>query len=309
MISSRKFWLLAVVICFLTAILAGCSDSDSDNVVPLVISKTIGTTGGSFQNVAVAGGTMTVDIPAGALAADTNITVTPLSVADFPAPVPASKVYVGVTFGPAGTIFAAGKPVVVTFPLAAVKTAGLKLAILLWNPTTMKWDIDGEAIVNANGMSASANITHFSTYVLIDSSGTLLDTTKFLLGSGKAYTAGTPTPVTPDMIFAGNALNNSASLLFNCPVQKVSSLYENITQAPSGTYTSNQTYAVGSETLPLAAGNVFVGSAKKYGANPLAPPTTFYFKLRIIAISYPNETATLLFEYETIKNPLNVNPG
>jgi hypothetical protein len=306
MIFSFKFRLFLVFICFFTAILVGCSDSDIDIEGPLVISKTIGTAGGNFQNIAVTGGNMTVDIPAGALAVDTNITVTPLSVADYPAPVPASKVYVGVTFAPTGTIFAAGKPAVVTFPLATAKTAGLKLSVLLWNPMTLKWDIDGEATVNADGMSASANITHFSTYVLVDSSGTLLDTNSFMLGSGKIYT---PSPYLPDIKFNGSAANNSASLLFNCPIQKVSSSYNTLTQAPSGTYTSNQTYAVGSETLSLAVGNVFVGSAKKYGVNPLAPPTTFYFKLRIIAISYPNETATMIFEYETIMNPLNVNPG
>ncbi|MEI6520163.1 MAG: hypothetical protein WCO98_09025 [bacterium] len=306
MISSCKLWLFSIFMCLVTVGLLGCTDSGT--TVPLTISNTIGASGGSIQDIAVTGGTMSVDIPAGALAADTDITVTPLSIADLPAPVPASKIFVGVTFGPAGTTFASGKPVVVTFPLAVAKVAGLKLAVLLWNPTNLTWDIEDEATVSADGMFATVSLTHFSTYVLVDSSGILFDTTKFMLGSGKAYT-GTPTPFTPDIVFSGNVANNSASMLFNCPLQKVASPYDSITAAPSGTYISNLTYSAGSETLPLTVGDVFVGNAKDYTGYPMAPPTTFYFKLRVIAISYPNNAATMIFEYQRIKNPLNVNPG
>jgi hypothetical protein len=136
----------------------------------------------------------------------------------------------------------------------------------------------------------------------------MYNTTKYLLGSGKAYT-GIPTPFTPDIIFNGNIATESASLLFNCPIQKSVSSYNSITQAPSGTYTSNQTFTVGSLTMPLAAGDVFIGNAKDYTGYPLNPPTTFYFKLRVVAITYHNLEASLIFEYERIKNPLNVNPG
>jgi hypothetical protein len=104
--------------------------------------QTIGASGGTVSKSGV-----TLTIPAGALSADTAITVATTTAP--PGYTLASAAYV---FGPAGTIFA--KPVTVSIPLAAVEEARL-----FWSNTSGGFDDLGGTV---SGTTLTGKVMHFS---------------------------------------------------------------------------------------------------------------------------------------------------
>jgi hypothetical protein len=122
------------------------------------IGKTIGAAGGT---VTAPNGAQ-IEIPAGALAADTALTIT----AEPAAPIPAALQATGTpyTFGPEGLTFT--KPVKITLPFDAAKLAAGKTAAEIVMFTAPKDTTDFVALTSVvSGSAVTAETTHFSTFV------------------------------------------------------------------------------------------------------------------------------------------------
>ncbi len=137
---------LGATVALMFGVLHGCSDdSKSDDSSPTT-TTTVGVSGGTVR----AGG-VTLDIPAGALAASVGITVQETSAVT----TPAGLVKVGPAYdlGPDGTTFT--KPVVVTIDLSSVTRAG---------SPTLYHSSDGQSWGDAEGSSfdgATKTLTGF----------------------------------------------------------------------------------------------------------------------------------------------------
>ncbi len=300
---------LLVIVAVVLLLFAGCGGGGGSSILqlPTTLLKSIGATGGVIEVAAATGSAMKLTVPAGSLAANTDITVTALKVTDLPAaPVAANQIIQAITFGPAGTNFAAGTPASLTVPLPAAKAAGTKLPLLLWDAGNAVWTIVGDAIVDAGGATATVSIDHFSTYALVDAPGNLSDTKGFLLGPAQVYNGANPKP---DVVYSGTIV--TSTLTFNCPIMKVDSAYETLTQAPAGAYTANQVFRSDMQQNNFGIGDVFVGYSQDYKMDDLPPvnePSTFFFKMRVVAYnSLPAGGMRLLFEFARIDNPpLNI---
>jgi hypothetical protein len=74
----------------------------------------------------------------------------------------------GATFGPSGLVFEL--PVTITLPLNAALEPGTQSPLYEFNPTDGSWNQTGfQATVGPGGRSASAEVTHFSTFVIVGS--------------------------------------------------------------------------------------------------------------------------------------------
>src|SRR5262245_59600406 len=102
---NRAGWFVA----FLLVVAAACSSSETNTTGPGT-STGQGTVGPSGGQVATSDGVLTVNVPAGALAGDTNITIIEIA---SPAAGAVGKTY---EIGPSGTQFSA--PVTLTFKYA-----------------------------------------------------------------------------------------------------------------------------------------------------------------------------------------------
>jgi hypothetical protein len=118
-----------------------------------------------------AGGTITtangarLEVPPGALAETTTITITAFDAADeLPrswAPIPAFRGALEAL--PTGLQFEA--PVVLTVPVSTPMYAGTIFPLLLWNEEQKVWEAtESSATVAADGMTFSAEVQHFSGY-------------------------------------------------------------------------------------------------------------------------------------------------
>jgi hypothetical protein len=140
-------------------IAAGCTTTSSTSpAASAPASKVIGSGGGT---IGTSDGTAQVDIPEGALPADTTITITPN--ADAPAPPDSTVVGVAYTFGPQGLTFA--KPITVTLAFDPSKLpAGLSpSAIVVFTAPdgTSVYEPLPTSVKDATHVSATT--THFST--------------------------------------------------------------------------------------------------------------------------------------------------
>ena len=171
-------------------ILAGCGKSVVGPLGPSVPAASVVT-----QNITAAAGgvvnagTVNVNIPAGALAQNTAISVAPLAEGSLPALPPVNQALVAAaTFGPEGTTFST--PVTITFSLKEAATPGATMVLYLYSATSGAWGSAGNATVSADGLSAVASVTHFSTYSVMKSSGTKYAQTSTLHNHYAWFTTG-----------------------------------------------------------------------------------------------------------------------
>lgn len=123
----------------------------------------------------VSGQPLTLQIPPNALPANTAITVAALTTSNvLPLPQTLNKmIAAAANFEPTGINFL--QPVNVSFPLPYSTTPGKQLDLFRLNPITLVWENKGSAIVDANGKTATAQLTGFSTWTLADN-GTFAQT-------------------------------------------------------------------------------------------------------------------------------------
>jgi len=108
-----------------------------------------------------------VEIPAGALEEDVEITVQKLDEETLPAPMPAFTEFLGAaSFGPDGLVFKTN--VTITIPLKEAQTPGKALSLYRYEPDKGFIDTGISAIVSEEGTSASAEVSAFSIYSLFD---------------------------------------------------------------------------------------------------------------------------------------------
>ncbi len=128
---------------------------------------------GSIESVS--GKALTLQVPPNALPQNTAITAASLTVNNVvPLPLSSNKVIASAAnFEPTGIRFL--QPVTVTFPLPYTATPGKQLTLLKLNPNTLIWESEGIAIVDADGKTASAQLTSFS-FHSVGESGTFTQT-------------------------------------------------------------------------------------------------------------------------------------
>ena len=165
-------------------VVATINKSNYTSTVPVAyLTKITGTT----QNVVAASGgqvvtgsiesvsgkALTLQVPPNALPANTNITVASLPVNNV-VPISANRVIASAaSFEPTGIRFL--QPVTVSFPLPYTTTPGKQMTLFKLNPNTLIWEAEGTAIVDADGKSASAQLTSFS-FHSVGESGTFTQT-------------------------------------------------------------------------------------------------------------------------------------
>lgn len=104
-----------------------------------------------------------IEIPAGSLPTDSEISITAIDRSNFPAPRDGRRVLGAVEFGPSGLHF--NHPATITIPLARVLPEGTLLPCLIYDGTDYM-DVGIVATVVDNGRSARCEVSHFSTYVV-----------------------------------------------------------------------------------------------------------------------------------------------
>jgi IPT/TIG domain/ZU5 domain len=125
-------------------------------------------------------GSVSLLIPPGALSADTNISVKSIPASSLPDPSGTQKI-VGVVQADPPTTFLI--PVALTFPLAAQLDPGTEIPLLIsragaYDPSEFT------AVVDSSGRTATARVTHFSTYVVPFDSSRILTVTGLSSASG-----------------------------------------------------------------------------------------------------------------------------
>lgn len=127
-------------------------------------SGTVGTSGGTVSN---SDGTLQIVVPAGALPANVDVTLTPIT------PPGAGAIGPAYDIGPTGTQFTT--PVTLTFSYASLSLSGV-------DPSTLRaatfaggtWQILAGAVVDAQAKTVSGTTTHLSPYgIVVVSSGSV----------------------------------------------------------------------------------------------------------------------------------------
>ncbi len=148
---------------------AGSSSIALNSSVNLIISQQI-PAGATTARIGPSGGTITdpggasLYIPPGALTQERLISIlTHTNSNTLPAPAPFIG---GADFGPDGLIFEV--PVTITFPLSIDMPTGTILSIFQYDATHRGWLYTSfHSVVNPDMKSASAEVTHFTDYVII----------------------------------------------------------------------------------------------------------------------------------------------
>jgi hypothetical protein len=155
--------------------------ANSASVSDILLSKlTVATTtitvaGGGSTSVpntqSVANQPLTVQVPANAVSSGVTISVASVPAGQLPQPTGTSQVILSAgQFGPSGTQFS--QPITITFPLPYAQTPGTIYPLLILNEQTGAYTNSGfSATVNADGTTASAQVTHFTTYILPSAQG------------------------------------------------------------------------------------------------------------------------------------------
>ncbi|MGC8863064.1 MAG: hypothetical protein ACP5R5_09865 [Armatimonadota bacterium] len=269
--------------------LAGCGGGGGDGGAPQTgggtTTKLITAAAGGVVNAPnPGGGEISLNIPPGALAADTTIQLTPLTLGTLPAALSSGYVlFAAATFGPAGTNFSS--PVTITFPLPSAKPVGAQLVVLTLNPSGTGWSNFGLATVQAGGLTASVTVNHFSTYALVGSyqvSGTATNGP----GMGFIFSAGTMfdgAPVDFYFVSSGPSIQPNHS-----PAKTTTADYASITRATAGGYDLQN-------AIPIQAGTVLLFKGQM-------PGDSHYYKMKVLNI----QGDVLTFVYEPISAPLTI---
>ncbi len=108
-----------------------------------------------------------IDIPPGALAADTAISVETLLPDELPPPPASERILGAVHFEPSGLVFLS--PATVTLPIARYIATGTPLPVRLIDPASSEYvDEDVTASAGPDGTSATFQIAHFSTFAVVE---------------------------------------------------------------------------------------------------------------------------------------------
>jgi len=141
-----------------TLLLSCGDDSPTENTPD--IGTTIGAGGGTATGAAGA----SVVVPAGALLTDTEITVRTVNdESGLPSDLGLFDFLGAVDFGPDGQVFAV--PVTITIPCPTPMTPGTQFPLLYFDDTDDCWaQSSSMATVNADGLSYSGQVSHFSVW-------------------------------------------------------------------------------------------------------------------------------------------------
>jgi hypothetical protein len=108
---------------------------------------------------------LTVAVPPNAVAQNITLTAAVVPVSQTPPVSATSGTLAGGQFGPSGTVFQ--QPVTITFPLPSVSDPGTTFPLMQLNEQTNEYTNSGfTATVRSDSLTASAPVTHFTTYVI-----------------------------------------------------------------------------------------------------------------------------------------------
>lgn len=165
------------------------------------------------NNQSVAGQSLIVQVPANAVTSEIKLFIAAIPAGQIPQPTNSNTVILSAgQFGPSGTQFS--QPVTINFPLPYHQTPGTTYAVMRLNEQTNAYTNSGfTATINADGTSASAQVVHFTTYVLkenialtLKSSDTSISTEQYI-----SLTSGNTSkqfPVVNTINVSGNDLVN-----------------------------------------------------------------------------------------------------
>lgn len=244
------------IVFLLLFVLAGCGGGGT-GLLPAVTLKAA-----ADNSVALEGSPSA--LPAGVSAA--AITLTPKALADVPA-APIGAAYVAaVECGPAGTVFS--QPVNLVFKLMPAQAPGTKLPVYLLSGGV--WTAAGSiATVSADGNTAVAPVTHFSTYGLFATQQTSLPGDKYFRFDTGVTNGGMPSEIMYND-------TNQTLMLPHAAALAVNQAYDAITQAPYGEYDDSN--GSNPPTFPATVGKVYV-----FRSYDFITSATSYFKLQIIS--------------------------
>ena len=140
-----------------------------------VATSTITVVGGGTATTtntqSVAAQPLTVSVPPNAVSSNVQLTVSSIPAGQLPQPTNTNLAILSAgQFGPTGTQFA--QPITITFPLPYTQTPGTVYPLMILNEQTGAYTNSGfSATVNADGTSASAQVTHFTSYILQTAQG------------------------------------------------------------------------------------------------------------------------------------------
>ncbi|HOF88617.1 MAG TPA: hypothetical protein PLZ36_11010, partial [Armatimonadota bacterium] len=265
----------------LLALLAGCGGGGGGStILPPTTLKSSGDNSISLVGAASA-------LPAGVTVAD--LVLTPKAAADVPG-APAGAAFVAaVECGPAGTVFSS--PVNLVFTLNPARAPGEKLPVFLLSGGL--WTAASTATVAADGLTATAPITHFSTYGLFVTEQTALAGDKIFRFDLGVIEDGLPAEIMYNDTHQELVLPHAAAFA-------VQQAYDDITQAPFVAYDDSN--GANPPTFPATAGKVYVFRSYDFGT-----ATTRYYKLQVLsATAHDNQTyGVVTFKYEQIL-PLSI---
>lgn len=159
-------WLMShrvVLVTVAVLLVTGCGSEETSTTVS-EIDTTVATAHGLYEIVTGRTGAA-VEVPAG-IAAEYEITVDPIASLDGLPPTGDPDAFAGgILLEPHGLAF--DEPVVITIPLIKEQEPGRRLRLYYWDGLGKVWEETGfTAVVSADGMSASGEVTHFSYYML-----------------------------------------------------------------------------------------------------------------------------------------------
>jgi hypothetical protein len=130
------------------------------------VTVAAGGTASTTNTQSLAGQSLTVQVPANAVSSNIQLSVSSVPAGQLPQPTDLNTAIVSAgQFGPSGTQFT--QPITISFPLPYNQTPGTTYALMQLNEQTGAYTNSGfTATVNPDGTSASAAVTHFTTYTL-----------------------------------------------------------------------------------------------------------------------------------------------
>lgn len=219
-------------------VIAGCSSGGSTGGAAIELAASAD----ANKSVVLSGDLAA--LPAGV--APAALTLTPRLAAEVPAAPPCAAFVAAVECGPNGTTFS--QPVTLTFKLPVARTAGEVLPFYLLSGGV--WTAIGSgATVSADGLSASATITHFSTYGLFSPTDVVLPADQFFRFDSGVFPGGMPSEIMYNDTDGTLMLPHAVAL-------PVTQAYASITRAPFGNYDDSN--GSNPPTFPATAGKVYV---------------------------------------------------
>jgi hypothetical protein len=275
----RTLWAGILMVLIGSLILSACGSGGSDGGSSQDSSSTtLATSTDAGKTVTLTGSTAA--LPSGVSASD--IILTTKDPADVPAAPVEASLLLAVQCEPTGISFS--QPVTLTFKLSPARTAGELLTVYLVNAGA--WTASGaNAIVSVDGLTASATITHFSTYGLFVPVNAALPGDKFFTFASGVYDGGSPSEIMYDDVNGRLLFPHSSAL-------SVAQPYANVIQAPYGIYQDSN--GLTPPDFPATVGSVYVLRSTM--------STLQYFKLQIISATIRNGSTygVVTFKYEKI---------